>query len=110
MIWQMIGVNKKSGAARFLEVYWATDFENLKSSGSLLQELYVNAKDRKYQIWERNALSIPLYSDAVFMQKLNYIHNNPVVAGLCGVPEDYCYSSAAYYYRQVNDFEFSEAL
>jgi len=26
-------------------------------------ELLVHAKDRKFQIWERNSLSIPLWSD-----------------------------------------------
>jgi putative transposase len=30
-------------------------------------------------------------------QKLEYIHENPVKAGLCSVPEDYKYSSASFY-------------
>jgi putative transposase len=32
-----------------------------------------------------------------FNQKLDYIHLNPVVAGLCQYPEDYKYSSASFY-------------
>ena len=38
----------------------------------------VGLSDRKYQFWQRNSLSIDLWTDYVFMQKLEYIHNNPV--------------------------------
>jgi putative transposase len=53
--------------------------------------------DRKYQVWQRNSLGIPLWSDKVIWQKLEYIHYNPVSAGLCLRPEDYKYSSARFY-------------
>jgi hypothetical protein len=45
--------------------------------GKFLNEFLVNAPDRKYQFWKRNSLSIDLRSNDVFMQKLDYIHNNP---------------------------------
>ena len=38
------------------------------------------------------------------MQKLEYIHYNPVVAQLATYPEDYKYSSAKFYYCGVDDF------
>ena len=38
-----------------------------------------------------------MYNRRVLEQKLDYIHNNPVKAGLCQLPEEYQYSSAAYY-------------
>ncbi len=38
-----------------------------------------------------------IFSNKFFFQKLNYIHNNPVVAGLASVPEDYYYCSARNY-------------
>ncbi|MEO6693860.1 MAG: transposase, partial [Ignavibacteria bacterium] len=41
-------------------------------------KLYVGAKDRKYQLWERNPLSVPLLTQRVVEQKINYIHFNPV--------------------------------
>lgn len=55
----------------------------------VLERFKVKASDRKYQIWERNALSVALWSQIVFRQKLNYIHANPVVAGVCQFPEQY---------------------
>ena len=56
----------------------------------------MKASDRTYQIWERNALHVSLWSRAVIKQKLDYIHNNPVAAGMCINAEDYMYSSAVY--------------
>jgi hypothetical protein len=58
----------------------------------------VDAKSRKYQKRERNPLSIALWSRSVFMQKLAYIHLNPVKTNLAPVPEAYRYSAAAYCY------------
>ncbi len=68
-----------------------------RSNPQYLQEFKVNAKDREYQFWERNSLSVELRSPDVFIQKLNYIHQNPVKAGLCILPEQYYYSSASFY-------------
>jgi len=53
-------------------------FKLLDNKDEMLNEFFVNAKDRLHQIWERNSLSIDLWSEKVFIQKLNYIHNNPV--------------------------------
>ena len=66
----------------------------------------VNLKDRKYQFWKRNPLSIDLFSHDVFMQKLEYIHWNPVKAGLCELPEEYEYSSASFYEKGITRFGF----
>ena len=79
----------------------------MKSEKSLLlSELLVNAKDRKYQVWERNSLGVPLWTTKVFKQKLDYIHNNPVQAGLCKCPEDYNYSSARFYEKNEKNWVF----
>ncbi len=70
----------------------------------LLEQCLVNKNDRKYQIWKREALSVELSSEAVFLQKLGYIHYNPVKAGLCSMPEDYYYSSALFYEKGIDSF------
>ena len=38
-----------------------------------------------------------IYSNQFISQKINYIHENPVVAGIVLKPEDYPYSSAMNY-------------
>ena len=43
-----------------------------------LEKYKVKASDRAYQSWERNSLGIDLWSRPVFIQKLNYMHNNPI--------------------------------
>mgnify|MGYP000330207881 CR=1 FL=1 len=71
-----------------------------------LKEFEVNHADRKYQIWQRDSLSIPVFSPAIFDQKINYIHQNPVKAGLVDVPWNYYYSSGSFYFRGKSDFDF----
>ena len=70
----------------------------------LLDGFLVNKADRKYQIWKRRPLSVELRTPTVFDQKLEYIHYNPVKAGLCTNPEDYYYSSARFYHDGTDDF------
>lgn len=70
----------------------------------VLQHFKVDAKDRKYQIWKRNSLGIELCNHNVFIQKLDYMHWNPVKAGICKFPEEYYYSSAKFYEYGIDDF------
>lgn len=51
----------------------------------------------KYQFWQHNNKPIELWSPKVSHEKITYIHNNPVKAGLVYHPEDYIYSSARDY-------------
>ena len=72
----------------------------------LLLQLEVKAPDRKFQVWERNSLSIDIYSERVLIQKLNYVHTNPVHLKwkLADLPENYQYSSARFYETGVDEF------
>jgi putative transposase len=47
-----------------------------------------------------------LSNDEIFVQKMDYIHNNPVNAGLCQFPSDYKYSSAKFYENKEIEFDF----
>jgi REP element-mobilizing transposase RayT len=51
------------------------------------------ARGYKYSLWEHHNNSMFLTSEAMFMQKVNYIHQNPVRAGLSARAEDYRWSS-----------------
>lgn len=52
---------------------------------------------KNYKVWQDNNMAMMLYSNKFFMQKLTYIHNNPVEYGLCSLPWDYKFSSAVNY-------------
>jgi putative transposase len=54
-----------------------------------------NIPDR--QLWMHGNHPIHLYSPKVIWQKVNYIHQNPVKAGIVDTPEAYLYSSARNY-------------
>lgn len=56
--------------------------------------------DRK--VWQDDYWDTLVYSPRVMREKLNYIHRNPVRAGLVETPEAYAYSS---YRNYVNDDE-----
>lgn len=47
----------------------------------------------KYKVWKEQARGIPLDEDKFVLQRLNYIHENPVRRGLVKDPLDYLYSS-----------------
>jgi putative transposase len=76
------------------------------SNQELMRIFHVGAKGRKYQIWERNSLSVEIYNENVFLQKFEYIHQNPVRSKLCTLPEEYYYSSASFYLNGLNNFNF----
>ena len=108
LIWQLIGDHERDEVQRdFLKFTGQQVLKNLRNLKlPILQELLVQAKDRKYQVWERNSLSIPLWTPEVLIQKLEYIHNNPVRAGLCRYPEEYKYSSARFYICNEKNWDF----
>lgn len=83
-------------------------FDLQKHHPQVLAYFEVNLKDRKYQFWERNPLSIDLFDRKVVEQKLVYIHNNPLQVkwNLASHPRDYWYSSFRFYETQEKDFDF----
>jgi len=49
------------------------------------------------QFWQHHNKPIELWTPEVIEQKINYIHNNPVVSGFVREPRDWKYSSAIDY-------------
>ncbi len=115
LIWQIQNNFKQEKIQmRFLK-YTAQQmkFKLMDTADKMLNGFMVNAADRQYQIWERNSLSIDLWSEKVFIlhrspfgQKLIYIHNNPIKDpwNLVVYPEDYKYSSARFYETGIDEF------
>ena len=108
MIWQMLGEHRRQDVQRDFLKYTSQQILKVlrNENSSMLGDLLVQSKDRKYQVWERNPLSIPLWSGRVINQKLDYIHYNPVEAGLCKHPAEYLYSSAGFYYHGDRRWSF----
>ncbi|HET8963678.1 MAG TPA: transposase [Chitinophagales bacterium] len=64
--------------------------------------------DRDYHFWERRPRTIEVMRRDIAIQKLEYIHNNPIKEkwGLANFPEEYFFSSAAYYFNDSKQFTF----
>ena len=54
-------------------------------------------KNKNYKFWQEGNDAQFIYSTDYLNQKLNYIHENPVIAEIVSVPEEYLYSSAIDY-------------
>ncbi len=67
----------------------------------MLRLFEFEAKKRKkvnnMQMWTHENHAVELYSNTFIFEKLDYIHNNPVKAGIVEFSEHYLYSSARNY-------------
>lgn len=61
-----------------------------------------NSRNSAYQFWRQDNQPKELFSTGFTNQKLEYIHNNPVEAGIVEKAEEYMYSSARDYYEGKN--------
>src|SRR5665213_512719 len=107
LIWQpLVGFTSSDIQSSFMK-YTAQQLKRslIKNDAAVLSNFQVNKYDREYQIWKREPLSIELISEDIFKQKFEYLHYNPVKAGLCEKPEDYYYSSARFYHDGLDGFK-----
>lgn len=72
----------------------------------LLNEMAFAARKHKrnsnFQFWTHENHAIELSTNKMLDQRLNYIHQNPVKAGIVENAEDYLYSSARNYCENMN--------
>jgi REP element-mobilizing transposase RayT len=67
-------------------------------------------EDRQRRFWQPTQHPIGIFSEGVWRQKLDYLHQNPCRKGLVLRPEDWRFSSALYWSsREENDVRLSEA-
>lgn len=101
LIWRMAAHLKREDVQRDLLKFTARALLLYleKQKSALVHKLTTDAADRARQVWKRDSMSIDLYSDKFFQQKLNYIHANPCQPKwlLAQHPLDYVYSSASFY-------------
>jgi putative transposase len=104
------GARKASDTLRFIKgIISHRLIEHLKERGhqSSLEKLKHQERERqyKYSLWEQESNVLLLTSETFFMQKINYIHLNPVRAGLVERATDYRWSSARLWARCAREDE-----
>ncbi|GMV36568.1 MAG: hypothetical protein AMXMBFR61_10760 [Fimbriimonadales bacterium] len=70
-------------------------------SAEVLEELGRQSGSNERVLWDRSYRSFPINRDSLFRQKADYIHNNPVRAGLVALQSEYRWSSAFLYDQGV---------
>jgi putative transposase len=72
------------------------DYLKENNYSSSLAKLRHQTRDRNYaySLWQTEKNVLPIFSEGMFMTKVNYIHQNPVRAGFVTNPLDYSWSSA----------------
>lgn len=104
------GEVKPSRILRFLNGVTARrviDYLKENEFTSSLEKLKQFEKKRgyKYSLWEHHSDTFTITSESMFMQKVNYIHLNPVRAKLVENMDDYLYSSVRIWKRKPNENE-----
>lgn len=56
-----------------------------------------STSNKLYKVWIHENHPVIIETNEMFDQRLKYIHQNPVKAGICHQPESYIYSSAGNY-------------
>ena len=114
LIWRMLDLNGKETPQGSLLKFTAHEFRKMlyNDDKSKLTNYKVDSENKKHEFWQRDPLAIPLYSQKVAYQKLDYIHCNPLAQHwqLATDPCDYTYSSARYYELNEKNFPFLKDL
>ncbi|MEB2784728.1 transposase [Algoriphagus persicinus] len=110
IIWEMKEPNgKEMPHASFNKFTSHSIAKDLKSTDPiLLSNFLVDEPDRKLRIWQRDPLAVLMDTKKKAEQKIDYLHLNPLQShwNLANRPEDYKWSSAAFYEIGVDEFGF----
>ena len=61
-----------------------------------------NSNNKDFQFWQQDNHPIELNTAEMLKQRLDYLHQNPVRAGIVYEPQDYVYSSGIDYCTTMN--------
>ena len=108
LLWNMLKMNGNESPATSFTKFTAHQFrKHLLTNNPIQLEEYKSEKmDRNYQFWKRDPLAIPLSTEDILIQKLDYMHNNPIKEkwNLCQQAEQYKWSSANFYLTGFDEF------
>jgi REP element-mobilizing transposase RayT len=83
---------------RIKEVVGALKSLSAKSIVSACKQFRFHAGAEGHQVWQESFKALPLWSGWMIWQKINYIHANPVKAGIVKSAKDYPWSSFRSFY------------
>ena len=109
LLWSQLKMNGKEFPKNSFEKFTSHQFKLKlqKENPGELKQFVVDASDRNYNFWQRDPLAIKILNREMALQKLNYMHYNPLQEHwkLCNSPEEYRYSSASFYEKGEDEFK-----
>ena len=83
------------------------DYLKEKNYLDSLRKLKHQKRERnyRYSLWQTEKNVLPIFSEGMFMQKVNYIHLNPVRVELVSGATEYLWSSARIWQRGSSEDE-----
>ena len=78
LIWKTNDLNGKETAQGSFSKYTAHEFRKMLHREGKLTTYKIEAGNKEHEFWQRDSLAFPLYSRRIALQKLKYIHNNPL--------------------------------
>lgn len=105
VLWPDIGIHL-SDVTRDFKRFTSREISNEAEQQNAVEILAVFEKARsknraqvvsKYQVWQEGSHPEAIFTETFARQKLDYIHMNPVKAGLVETPDQWVYSSARAY-------------
>ena len=101
------GIMNIEDIIRDLKKYTSVHLTKALKNQKMYKELSVfqlaaeeSKKHQYYKVWQDGFHPVVLDSNKLIDQKLDYIHYNPVSAGITELPEEFVYSSAKDYYTE----------
>ena len=85
---------------RIKEFVGALKSLSAKSIVRVSKQFRFSASADGHQIWQESFKAMPLWTGWMIWQKINYIHANPVKAGIVKSAKDYRWSSSRSFYSQ----------
>ena len=94
-------LSKEIGIFKSYTARQIIDFFKERHAHHILQMLHyhklAHKKDRQYQLWQEGSHPQAIINEEMMLQKIEYIHYNPVKRGYVDAPEHWRYSSARNY-------------
>ena len=110
IIWELLAMNGKEMPDTSFTKFTAQQFRKELSINypQILEMFRSDKNDRSYQFWQRDPLATRIFSKEMLLQKLEYMHTNPMQErwNLVESPEKYHWSSAKFYENQIDNFGF----
>jgi REP element-mobilizing transposase RayT len=80
---------KGATARRIIDLIRGKGLERMLQSTRRNLNSRAHKQNLKYRIWQPGFYDFDIYSEEKFLEKLDYMHNNPVTAGVVSYPECY---------------------